>query len=244
MNDFYNKDEYGEDYIRNLIDNEMEEDIYLEFKDGRALGKEDRKKNEISKDVSAFANSDGGIIVYGIEEENHKANGVSFIDGNEITKEWLEQIINSKIYRKIEDVRIYPIRFDNDIKKSVYVIKMPVSARAPHQASDKKYYKRNNFQSVPMEEYEIRNLYARILPVKLELLEPIFKVKGSSSTMGKLKSISYDTVFRVKNIGNTIERDLKLEIHLPKIILFQGGTPIAQYMAYEDDEYRIYSVPR
>jgi len=35
------------------------------------LNNTERNKNEISKDVSAFANSDGGTIIYGIEEEGH-----------------------------------------------------------------------------------------------------------------------------------------------------------------------------
>src|SRR5215831_18177769 len=34
-------------------------------------------------------------------------------------------------------------------------------AGAPHQAPDKKYYKRQNFQSVPMEDYEIRDALRR-----------------------------------------------------------------------------------
>jgi hypothetical protein len=43
-----------------------------------------------------------------------------------------------------------------------YVIDIPAAiARAPHQASDNKYYKRQNFQSVPMEDYEIRDVFRR-----------------------------------------------------------------------------------
>ena len=45
--------------------------------------------------------------------------------------------------------------------KVAYVVSIPQSIRAPHQASDKKFYKRFNFESVPMEEYEIRDLARR-----------------------------------------------------------------------------------
>ena len=41
------------------------------------MSKDDKKKAEIAKDVSAFANSDGGIILYGIEEQEHKAHALS-----------------------------------------------------------------------------------------------------------------------------------------------------------------------
>src|SRR5262249_18292856 len=48
------------------------------------------------------------------------------------------------------------------IGRHAYVLTIPqASGRAPHQAPDKKYYKRQNFQSVPMEDYEIRDALRR-----------------------------------------------------------------------------------
>ena len=90
MKSFYDKDDYTTEDILSLITNEVEESIYLDFKECRALDKSDSVKRDISKDVSSFANSDGGMIIYGIKEENHKASSLSFIDGNVYTKEWLE----------------------------------------------------------------------------------------------------------------------------------------------------------
>jgi predicted HTH transcriptional regulator len=161
MKSFYDKEEYTIDDINSLIDNEVEESIYLEFKEVRALDKCDGKKTEIAKDVSSFANSDGGIIIYGIQEKDHKAESITPIDGNIYTKEWLEHIINSNIHRNIPDLRIIPIRIDGKIDQSLYIMKIPYSLEAPHQSKDKKFYKRYNFESVPMEEYEIRQLYGR-----------------------------------------------------------------------------------
>ena len=51
-----------------LIANQVEENIHLDYKGGDSLQKTDGKKKELSKDVSAFANSDGGTIIYGIKE--------------------------------------------------------------------------------------------------------------------------------------------------------------------------------
>ena len=89
----YKKDNYSIDEIYNLIQNEVEENIHLDYKEARALGKDDAKKAEITKDVSAFANSDGGVIVYGVAEENYKPQEITPIDGKIFTKEWLENII-------------------------------------------------------------------------------------------------------------------------------------------------------
>jgi predicted HTH transcriptional regulator len=152
-----NKDIITEDDLKSLITLGVEESINLDFKAAGSLDITDKKKAEIAKDVSAFANSAGGMIIYGINEVNHKASSFSPIDGSTYTKEWLEQIIQTRIQRKIEDLKIIPVRIDNDVHKSIYVIKIPESSSAPHMTSDKKFYKRYNFESVQMEEHEIRN---------------------------------------------------------------------------------------
>lgn len=161
MDNIFNKEDITSDDIISLVDNEVEESIHLEFKDADALGKTDNKKKELSKDIASFANSDGGVIIYGIKEENHKAHSISFVDGNEFAKEWIEQLINSTIHRHIPDLKIIPVRFDSSIEKTVYVIIIPKSTEAPHISRDKRFYKRFNFESVIMEEYEIRQLYGR-----------------------------------------------------------------------------------
>jgi hypothetical protein len=114
---------------------------------------------------SAFANSGGGTLIYGIAEDKDQHMPLSLdggCDPKSITKEWLEQIINSQIQRRIDGVRINPVPLDAQPGGRVaYVIHIPQSLRAPHQAADKKFYKRFNFQSVPMEEYEIRDVARR-----------------------------------------------------------------------------------
>jgi predicted HTH transcriptional regulator len=160
---------YDIEFIESLIKNEIEESINVDFKSAGALSKLDAKKKEISKDISAFANSNGGIIIYGVDEINHKASELSFIDGNEFTKEWLEQVISSTIQRNIPDLKIFPIRKEGKIEKSIYVVQIPESYEAPHIARDKKFYKRYNFESVAMEEYEVRNLYGKKIKSKLIL---------------------------------------------------------------------------
>lgn len=161
--------EYDIDFVNSLISNEIEESINIEFKSAEALSKVDSKKKELSKDVSAIANSNGGIIVYGINEVNHKAESISFIDGNEFSKEWIEQVISSTIQRNIPELKIFPIRENGDINKTIYIVQIPESTEAPHICKDKKFYKRYNFESVAMEEYEVRQLYGRRIKSKLGL---------------------------------------------------------------------------
>jgi hypothetical protein len=72
----------------------------------------------------------------------------------------VEQVIGSRAQPWIEGLAITPIPFNaND---TGYVITIPqASARAPDQAPDRKYYKRQNFRSVPMEDYETRDALRR-----------------------------------------------------------------------------------
>jgi predicted HTH transcriptional regulator len=81
--------------LNSMITQEVQESLELDYKRSDALKKTDGAKKEISKDVSAFANSAGGTIIYGIEEEGHLPKKIDAgLDPNEMSKEWLEQVIN------------------------------------------------------------------------------------------------------------------------------------------------------
>jgi hypothetical protein len=170
--------QWNEQDLLLLIENAVQESIGLDYKACDALQSTDRKKTEISKDVSAFANSAGGTIVYGINEKGHIPTSLdNGFNPNEITKEWLEQVINSSIHRKINNILIKPIELEKtNPGRFVYVVNIPQSSRAPHQAKDKRFYKRYNFQSVPMEEYEIRDISHRSDGPELSLAFEIDKI--------------------------------------------------------------------
>jgi hypothetical protein len=155
--------EWTEDDLLILISNRVEESLTLDYKACGALAPTESKKREVSKDVSAFANSAGGVIVYGIIEDKripiHLDVGYSPSD---ISKEWIEQVINSNIQRRIDGIRINPVRIGGTSDHQVvYVVWVPQSARAPHMAADHRFYKRFNFESVAMEEYEVRDIARR-----------------------------------------------------------------------------------
>lgn len=154
--------------LLDIIKAGQEESPHLEYKSSAALANTERAKTEISKDVSAFANSEGGTIIYGISETRVGKQPPmpraidEGIDPAEISKEWIENVINSRIHRRIDGVKIHQIPLTNTRPNKVaYVVWVPQSHDAPHQAHDKRYYKRFNFQSVPMEDYEIRDVRNR-----------------------------------------------------------------------------------
>ena len=128
----------------------MQESLNLDYKGCESLDKRNPKsKKDLSKDVSAFANSAGGVIIYGVIETNHVPTAIdSGYDHTNITREWLEQVINSTIQRRIEGIRIKQIELrKSNSGRVIYVVSIPQSKRAPHIAEDHIFYKRFNYQS-------------------------------------------------------------------------------------------------
>ena len=219
MKDLHKLEDYTIETIESFIKNELEESIHIEFKSSGALAKTEGSKTDISKDVSSFANSDGGIIIYGISEKNHKADSFSFIDGNEFDKEWLEQVITSSIQRRIPGLRIFPIRKDRDLTKTIYVVQIPYSIDAPHMyTKDKRFYKRSNFISCIMEEYEVRQCYGR-------KEHSILEISNYSISQGIAvgEAIEFNCTAGIQNIGKVIEKDYKLNVYLKN---FPGKTSV------------------
>ncbi len=211
--EIHKREDYDIEFIQSLIDNGIEESINVDFKASGSLSKDEMKKKEISKDVSAFANSNGGIIIYGLTEKNHKADSFSFIDGDIFSKEWLEQVISTTIQRNIDGLKIFPIRNNGNIKESIYVVQIPESQDAPHINKDKKFYRRYDFQSVVMEEYEIRNLYGRKSKSKLAISTLNIRYEEIKDGF-----INFLMRVDVANIGDIEEANYKLNTYFKNFI--------------------------
>ena len=165
--------------IKKLVKDEVPESLHLEYKASKALIK--KKKDEICKDVSSFANADGGILIYGVKEKGNIPYEIDQGTSNkEIDREWIDQILSYNISPPIDGLEIVQIK--NDECHSSYVLSIPKSYRGPHQAPDKRYYKRFNFRSAPMDHYEIEDIKNRkltvppLIDIKFETENVLFKL--------------------------------------------------------------------
>jgi len=154
--------DWDESDLLALVRGEQTEMSELEFKGSEALAKGDYAKNQISKDVSSFGNSAGGTLVYGIVEHGYVAKSLDAgSDPAVISREWLDQVIHSRIHPRPAGVLIKQVNLTQTSPGRVaYVIEIPPTTRAL-QAYDKKFYKRFNFEAVPMEVYEIDDVNRR-----------------------------------------------------------------------------------
>lgn len=156
--------DWEENDLDELHRGEIMESLTLEYKDSRVLENEVYRQGELFKDVSAFANSAGGILIFGMKERGHLPIGTDDgVDPSKIKREWLENILTSNIQPKIENLLVKAIPLQSKGLGTVaYVLDIAqATSRGPHQGPEHKYYKRYNFKAEPMEDYEVRDLIRR-----------------------------------------------------------------------------------
>ncbi len=185
-------------HIQFLIDNRVEENLHLDYKSIRVFDDTDA----LAKSVSSFANSDGGLLILGVEEERSSQNSYERIFPTKIewggvrhSKENLEQRLMTNISPAIRDLRIYPVRDGNQV---IFVLDIPQSEDPPHMASDHRYYFRNNFTTSVMEHYQVADLFGRRRHPELELK---CEFKFASTYPGEDKRIDLTT--ELVNVGRT-----------------------------------------
>ncbi len=87
--EFHEQENYTIDDIQALIDNHAEEGVHLELKRADALS--EKHADKITKAFSAFANSDGGLVIYGIAEGH-----ITKMDYHLFVKTYLSEVLKSK----------------------------------------------------------------------------------------------------------------------------------------------------
>ena len=135
--------------IQTLVESEIEESLTLEYK--RQIG----KNKDIARDISAFANTAGGTIVYGVLDEDKIPRSIVWIADAGI-EELIQNVIVTAIYPIVEGVKVTRIPSPKNKSEAIYVVGVPKSLNAPHMAFDR-YYRRRGSVSVPMDDIEVKS---------------------------------------------------------------------------------------
>jgi hypothetical protein len=145
-------EDLDEQELQKLIDNSISEGWYVEFKADipKKTSKIDGAK--IVKSISAFANTKGGWLFYGVQaNEKNIATNLCGIDFNEYKNisDQVSQIISSNIAPKpIYHFKTVPLESGN----FVFVIKIEESPTPPYITSQGVIYQRENNESNPIKD--------------------------------------------------------------------------------------------
>lgn len=145
------------DLIKNISDAKLPESTTLEYKKDFPVSNTD--KNKLEHTICAFANTQGGHIIIGIEAD--KVSNVPIaIDGIDETPGLYEKVtsfcgrLTPRIAPKIQKI---PVPDSNRVFLVVYVFE----SNEVHMAGNSKYYVRINAQNLPADHYTVQKLFKK-----------------------------------------------------------------------------------
>lgn len=152
-------DDLDFDDLKKLIDEEVKEGFYIEYKS------DFQNNKKIAKSIASFANTHGGWYFVGIEDDddtNVATDLVGFdVTENNQTQEKIQNIAKDHI-NPVPLIHTKLIKFNTN--KGILVIFIPESYETPHILSNGVIYRRTGEQSDPIKEtdrYALDKLYQK-----------------------------------------------------------------------------------
>jgi len=150
-----------ESVLISLIDDKVPEGKNIEYKE-KSVGAADADRKEFLADVSSFANTSGGLILFGIKAIDGipvKLTGLEINGDKEILR--LENLVRDGIEPRIPGIAMRTVTISSG--SIVLLIKIPRSWSLPHMVSFKgnsRFYSRNSVGKYPLDVGELRDLFA------------------------------------------------------------------------------------
>lgn len=146
--------------LQDLVTNEVVESRTIEYKLSLP-GSGDEDKKEFLADVSAFANTIGGDLVFGIDEKDGVPVKIEGIDCSNLDAEMLrlESIITTGLQPRVSH-NIQPIKLSSG--KNILVIRIRNSLLAPHRVIFKnldRFYGRNSTGKYSLDVDQLRTAF-------------------------------------------------------------------------------------
>jgi hypothetical protein len=147
-------------HLTALIDAGASENMYLDFK--RDLpGRDSRGTQDLASDVSAFANSSGGDLIYGINEDGQgrAADIVPQVGNMDEEARRVQDVLMNGIEPRVPGLQVVPLIVAGGF---VLAIRVPQSWAGPHRVrQNNAFYLRENGRKRTLDVPEIRGLFLR-----------------------------------------------------------------------------------
>lgn len=172
------------DDVQRFVDEKREEDLHLEFKtkkDTRHGAPDPEDKGKFSKCLSAFANSDGGVLIWGVKTDHRdqvdRAADPRPIAEPEKFRARMQDTLLEATKPPVDGVITYAVVPANGGAGFVKCL-IPASDKTPHMANDNRYYRRTSNGSRQMEHYELEDMFGRrqrpALKLRIALMKTTF----------------------------------------------------------------------
>jgi len=226
------------DFFNNIIEDKIRMHSKLLFFKGSDFNVSASFCTKLAKNICAIANSGGANLIYGIETKRGKAEKFNFINNFHHSKEWLFHEIQSHIDKPIRDLNINIFNYDEN--SSLIHFQIPENNNQPHMFSDSKYYKWQKNRAVVLDESEVRSLYGRLSVSELEFLG-IYNTNGLPVLSGgKFSAMSFYPKLLIRNSGNIVEKDYKVEISFPANLYEESFKPLSSLFIRHEGSYVVF----
>jgi schlafen family protein len=155
-------DQVTADSLRKLCEDQCPESDTLEFK-REIAGRLDKDKHELLKDVCAFANSDGGDLVFGIQEITGAASTLVPLTGEsaDAAKRRLSQVLDAGLEPRVQGLKFHHVDVDSGY---VLILRVPTSYDGPHcvrNNNNRRFVMRNGTSTTDMTFDQLRAAFDR-----------------------------------------------------------------------------------
>ena len=176
-------EEYAFSFLEGLADPaaNTSENEWRDFKEAGWIGHQpdsDKRVLQIwSENLGAFANSGGGVVVWGIKADNKIATAISLANDAPALAARLEEVANDAVDPPIMGVAVRAILKSKDERKGFVVCYIPESQFTPHRsvwANKASFYIRFQDGNEPCSTATLRRMF---YPHSSAFVVPLLKVK-------------------------------------------------------------------
>ncbi len=210
--------------IQNYIDDKTRAHNSLVFAKGSEINSSIAAMTKLAKKLCAIANSGGGKVIYGISSKRSRAEKLDPVINFTKSTDWLYNEIQSQIDMPLKDFELSVAQVND--KQSIFQFIIPANNDQPHMFSDSRYYKWQKSRAVILDEAEVRMLYGKLSSCELEFLG-IYNTNGLPVlSAGKYTAMSFYPKILIRNAGNMVEKDYKIEISFPAKLYEETFQPL------------------
>lgn len=196
------------------------------------------KKNEFAKDLAAFANATGGVIIYGIDETYDEktdqrtiksfGQGIKKVDFN---REQFIQIANSAVVPTVTGLQVRAIEHPADKDAYIIVVLIPetgngaimVQAEGDHCF---RYFQRQVTENKPMLNWQVRLINNKIINPQLILrfntYDGLYFIKYRNNESALVIRFP-----KIKNVGKVLANQVGFVMRIPNI--FRNSSNITYF---------------